>query len=115
MGIEKYDHQEIVRLTVAKLASHLSGSKDLRGLSHSQDASTAKGLLKEMVKRGVIYTADEISYTAQHDFNWNKKHAIELGKLADKISNGSRVQGADIEMGKRKASQIFQQLDDLSN
>lgn len=114
MGIEQYDHQEVVRLTVAKLSSHLSGGKDLRGLSHSQDASTAKGLLKEMVKRGVIYTADEVSEIAYQEFNWNKKHAIELGKLAEKISNGSRVQGADTEAGQSKASQIFQELDDLS-
>ncbi|PAT63077.1 hypothetical protein [Psychrobacter sp. JB193] len=113
MGIEQYDHQEVVRQTVAKLSSHLISPTDKAGLSHSQDISTAKGLLKEMVKRGVIYTADEISYTAEHEFHWHKKDATELGKLAEKISNGSRVQGADTEAGQSKALQIFQELDDL--
>lgn len=115
MSIEQYDHQEVVRLTLAKLSSHLANGANRAGLSHSQDISRAKGLLKEMVKRGVIYTADETSYTAQQEFHWHKKDAAELGNLAEKISNGGRVQGADIEMGNRKASQIFQQLADLSN
>ena len=113
MGITQYDHQEIVKLTVAKLSSQLAGGADRAGLSHPIDESEAKGLLKEMVKRGVIYTADEVF--AQHEFHWNKKHADKLGNFAEKISNGSRVQGADTESGKIKADQIFQQLGALSN
>ena len=99
-----------MRQTVDKLSPHLISLTDKAGLSHSQDISTAKGLLKEMVKRGVIYTADEVSEVAYQEFNWHKKDATELGKLAEKISNGIRVQGADIEMGQHKASQIFQDL-----
>lgn len=114
MGITQYDHQEIVKLTVAKLSSQLARGADRAGLSHPIDESRAKGLLKEMVKRGVVYTADEISYTAQQEFNWNKKHADKLGNFAEKISNGGRVQGADTESGKSMASQIFQKLGDLS-
>ena len=56
MEIEQYDHQEIVIQTVAKLSSHLSGSANLAGLSHTIDESNAKGLLKAMVERGVIYS-----------------------------------------------------------
>lgn len=114
MSIEQYDHQKIVRQTVAKLSSHLAKGVDRAGLSHSQDISRAKGLLKEMVKRGIIYTADEISYTAQQEFHWNKRDATELGKLAEKISNGGRVQGADIEVGKSMADRIYQNLDNES-
>ena len=110
MEIEQYDHQEIVIQTVAKLSSHLSGSANLAGLSHTIDESNAKGLLKALVERGVIYSADEVSYIAQYEFHWNKKHADKLGDFAEKISNGGRVQGADTELGKSMASQIFQKL-----
>ncbi len=115
MSIEHYDHQEVVRLTVYKLSSHLSGKADLAGLSHSLDESRAKGLLKAMAERGVNYSADKVSYVAQYEFHWNKKHADKLGNLAEKISNGGRVQGADTESGQSMASQIFQQLDNLSD
>lgn len=114
MGVEQYDHQEAVRLNIDKLSLHLIGITDKAGLSHNQDISRAKGLLKEMVKRGVIYTADEVSYVAQQEFNWNKRDATELGKLAEKISNGGRVQGADAESGKSMASKIFKKLNGLS-
>ena len=114
MGIEQYDHQEIVRQTVDKLSSRLAKGADRAGLSHFIDESSAKGLLKAMVERGVIYTADKVSYIAQYEFHWNKKHADKLGKFAEKISNGGRVQGADTELGKNMAAQIFQKLDNES-
>lgn len=114
MSIEQYDHQEIVRQTVYKLSLRLAKGADRAGLSHPLDESSAKGLLKAMVERGVIYSADEVSYIAQYEFQWSKKHADKLGNVAEKISNGGRVQGADTELGKSMAAQIFQKLDDLS-
>lgn len=115
MSIEQYDHQEVVRLTVYKLSSRLAKGANRAGLSHPIDESAAKGLLKAMVERGVIYSADKVSYVAQYEFHWNKKHADKLGNLAEKISNGGRVQGADTDSGQSMASQIFQQLDNLSD
>lgn len=114
MKIEQYDHQEIVRQTVYKLSVRLAKGADRAGLNHSIDEASAKGLLKAMVERGVIYTADEVSYIAQHEFYWSKKHADKLGNFAEKISNGSRVQGADTKSGESMAAQIFQRLDDSS-
>lgn len=115
MSIEQYDHQEIVRQTVYKLSLRLAKGADRAGLSHPTDESAAKGLLKAMVERGVIYSANKVSYVAQYEFHWNKKHADKLGSFAEKISNGGRVQGADIELGKSIAAQIFQELDNLSD
>ena len=60
------------------------------GILHPSDESAAKLYFKALHKEGVMLNESEVTRWAVSN-GWQTKHASELGKLAQKISNGGRV------------------------
>lgn len=61
------------------------------GGTHPLDDSIKKSVFKWLKNEGEILNQDEIREWAVNN-DWSDRHALELGKLAQKIGDGARVQ-----------------------
>ncbi|MDR3027241.1 MAG: hypothetical protein LBV35_02150 [Acinetobacter sp.] len=76
------------------------------GATHPLDDSIKKSVFKWLKDQGETIDQDEINEWALNN-DWSDRHAVELGKLAQKIGEGARVQ---IKYPDRVSEEFFNRI-----